>query len=302
MQIQVRAGIPVAFDLPALQAAFVPPGGSPGVFEQGQEPIIVGQTAYNDAYNMMFPATWPNWGVSRITDTLLSFMNVDGKVVQNFPMKPKAIQDEMGEVFDEYGRMSAKLGLELAFTNAGIQTFVLQNFVDPPTEIVAKDQIQIWKITHNGVDTHPVHFHLFEVQLLNRVGWDGFIYLPDPNELGWKDTVRISPLEDTIVALRPAKINLPFTIPDSIRPLNPAYQLGSTVGFSKIDPLTGLPINPPTENVMVNFGGEYLWHCHILSHEESDMMRPVVVVRTWPDVDYDDDFKTDVAVWRPIEF
>ena len=50
------------------------------------------------------------------------------------------------------------------------------------------------------MDTHPVHFHLFEVQLLNRVGWDGFIRLPDPNELGWKDTVRISPLEDTIVA------------------------------------------------------------------------------------------------------
>ena len=168
---------------------------------------------------MTFPATWPNWGLSRITDTSLSFMRVDGSIVSKYPMKPKAIQDEMGEVFDEYGRMSAKLGLELAFTNAGIQTFVLQNFVDPPTEIVAKDQVQIWKITHNGVDTHPVHFHFFEVQLLNRVGWDGFIYLPDPNELGWKDTVRVSPLEDTIVAIRPARMSFPFTVPDSIRPL-----------------------------------------------------------------------------------
>jgi hypothetical protein len=41
------------------------------------------------------------------------------------------------------------------------------------------------------------------VQLLNRVGWDGIIRKPDANELGWKDTVRVSPLEDTIVALRP---------------------------------------------------------------------------------------------------
>ena len=172
-------------------------GGNPaglGVFKNGQEPIIVGQSAYNEVYGTTFSATWPNWGISRITDNAISFKTPEGAIVTAYPMEPKAIQDEMGEVFDEFGRMSAKLGLELAKTTAGIQTFVLQNFVDPPTEIVSKDQIQIWKITHNGVDTHPVHFHLFEVQLLNRVGWDGFIYLPDANELGWKDTVRISPL------------------------------------------------------------------------------------------------------------
>ena len=179
----------------------------------------------------------------------------------------------MGEVFDDYGRMSAKLGLELAFTNAGIQTFILQNFVDPPTENLSNGEVQIWKITHNGVDTHPVHFHLFEVQVLNRVGWDGFIYLPDDNELGWKDTVRISPLEDTIVAVRAKAPTIPFPVPDSIRPLNPAFELGSTQGFSNIDPFTGQPTT--TINQMTNFGWEYVWHCHILSHEESDMMRPM---------------------------
>jgi hypothetical protein len=214
----------------------------------------------------------------------------------------------MGETFDEKGRMSAKLGLELAFTNAGIQTFILQNYVDPATELVDNDQVQIWKITHNGVDTHPVHFHLFEVQLLNRVGWDGFIYLPDANELGWKDTVRISPLEDTIVALRPVApsvLELPFGIPQSQRPLNPAYPIGVSntgnvgiavggdityprtlpdglvllgPGFSNLDPVTGQPANPPngTINALTNFGWEYVWHCHILSHEEADMMRSII--------------------------
>ena len=58
------------------------------------------------------------------------------------------------------------------------------------------DGTQIWKITHNGVDTHPIHFHLFNVQVINRVGWDGTIRPPDPNELGWKETVRMNPLED----------------------------------------------------------------------------------------------------------
>ena len=175
------------------------------------------------------------------------------------------------------GESSAKLGLEIGRTNAGTATFTMQNFVDPPTEIVAKDQVQIWKITHNGVDTHPVHFHLFEVQLLNRVAWDGFIRQPDPNEIGWKDTVRISPLEDTIVALRPLTVPTPFNVPNSVRPLNPAYPLGARdAGFSNIDPVTGNATTTPTLNEVVNFGHEYVWHCHILSHEENDMMRAVV--------------------------
>ncbi len=33
----------------------------------------------------------------------------------------------------------------------------------------ATDGTQIWKITHNGVDTHPIHFHLYDVQVINRV-------------------------------------------------------------------------------------------------------------------------------------
>jgi FtsP/CotA-like multicopper oxidase with cupredoxin domain len=289
MQIKVAAGTPAApYDLAALQAAFTPPGGG-GVFPTWQHDIVVGQTAYNAAYDTTFPATWPYWGYSRITDNTLSFYDAAGTPVDNYPILPKAIQDEQGETFDEYGRMSAKLGLELPFTTALNQTFVLQNYVDPATEIVTNGVPQIWKITHNGVDTHPVHFHMFEVQVLNRVGWDGFIYLPDPNELGWKDTVRISPLEDTIVALRPvAPTALPFTIPDSVRPLNPAFPIGATnlthpstlgvqgVNFSDLDPTTAQAVVPPTSNDLTSFGWEFVWHCHILSHEEQDMMRSII--------------------------
>jgi len=251
--------------------------GTAGVFATSQDPIVVGQSAYDTAYSTTFPATWPEWGVSRISDNSLRFKNItgDSKIVA---MKPKAIQDEMGEVFDDYGRMSAKLGLEVPFTNAGNNNFNLQNFVDPATEIVRPDEIQIWKITHNGVDTHPVHFHLFDVQVLNRVGWDGFIYLPDDNELGWKETVRVSPLEDTIVALRPIIPQVPFALPTSVRPLNPAMPINTTMGFSQVNPETGEAITPLLTNQMTNFGHEYVWHCHILSHEESDMMRPMILV------------------------
>ncbi|HKZ16707.1 MAG TPA: hypothetical protein VJ161_04495, partial [Geobacteraceae bacterium] len=64
-------------------------------------------------------------------------------------------------------------------------------------------------------------------------------------------------------------------IPDSIRLLNPALPAGATEGFTNINPLTGQPITPPVTNTLFNFGWEYVWHCHILSHEENDMMRTI---------------------------
>ncbi len=269
-----------------LETAFASTAATPGVFAASQPQVIVGQTAYNSTYNKTFPSMWPYWGYSRIFDTSLGFQSPAGvgacatggagALCQTLPMQPKAIHDEMGGTFDDFGRMAARLGLEVPGATAAISTFALQNYVDPPTEILANGEVQIWKITHNGVDTHPVHFHMMDVQLINRVGWDGFIRQPDPNELGWKDTIRTSPLEDTIVALRAVEPLVPFGQPESIRPLNPSVPLGSDMGFSQIDPLTGGAIVVPTVNAIYNFGYEYVWHCHILSHEENDMMRSIV--------------------------
>ena len=142
--------------------------------------------------------------------------------------------------------------------------------------ISSADGTQIWKITHNGVDTHPIHFHLYDVQVLNRVTWDNIIIPTDPSELGWKDTVRVSPLEDTIVALRPIIPTLPFELPNSIRELNPMMpDRVDRRSFNNID--AGGNPTAAVLNKLVNFGWEYVYHCHILSHEEMDMMRPVSV-------------------------
>ncbi|MBJ6725979.1 fibronectin type III domain-containing protein [Geomesophilobacter sediminis] len=187
------------------------------------------------------------------------------------PQKSKAIQ----ELFTtDYGRMNATLGVELPFTNFLTQTTIPLGYIDPPTEIVSPGETQIWKITHNGVDTHFIHFHLFDVQVINRMGWDGTVKPPDENEIGWKDTVRMNPLEDITVALRPSTPVLPFQLPESVRPLDVTMPIGSTAGFTGVDPLTNNPIT--VTNQLTNFGWEYVWHCHILGHEENDMMRPVV--------------------------
>ena len=294
MQIKVAATPAAApFDLTALEDAFASNNERPGVFKASQNPIHVPDARYDSAYNDTFTAD----PYVRIYQNEMTFQTLDSRTV-TMPLEPKAIQDETSEVWDlEYGRMSGKIGVEMPRTNATNANFVLYGYSDPvveylqdsmtPLSPIGEDGTQIWKITHNGVDTHPIHFHLFDVQLINRVGWDNAVTVPDDNELGWKDTVRVSPLEDTIVALKPVAPKLDFGVPDSVRPLNPTLPLNSMMGFSNINPLTGqaYPAGSEIKNVMTNFGWEYVWHCHILSHEEMDMMRPMslAVARSVPD-------------------
>jgi hypothetical protein len=187
-------------------------------------------------------------------------------------VKNKAIQ----ELFDPtYGRLNATFGVEIPFTSALTQTTIPLGYVDAPTEDFADGETQIWKITHNGVDSHPIHFHLMNVQLINRVGWDNFISPPEPNELGWKETLKMSPLEDVFIAVHAKKPPLPgFGLPTSGRLLDPSQPLGAMTGFTQIDPTTGLPAT--MVNTWQNFGWEYVWHCHILGHEENDFMRPII--------------------------
>ncbi len=206
----------------------------------------------------------PGVNVSRISDTSLTVNGITK------PMLSKTIQ----ELFDPYGRMNATLGVEIPFTTATIQTTIPYGFADPATEVIPDGVTQLWKITHNGVDTHAIHFHLFNVQLVNRVGWDGAIRLPEANELGWKDTVRMNPLEDVVVALTAKTPTVPFAQPDNIRPLDPTQP--ATFSFTGVVDPAGLPV-AAYPNSSVNFGNEYTWHCHLLGHEENDMMRPIMV-------------------------
>ncbi|PWB54837.1 MAG: hypothetical protein C3F06_03435 [Candidatus Methanoperedenaceae archaeon] len=205
--------------------------------------------------------------------------------------EPKTIQ----ELFDpDYGRMNSLLGVEMPFTTAFVQTTIPYTDINPPTEIfrnsdhavslgTLSDGTQIWKITHNGVDTHALHWHMFNVQLINRVGWDGAIRPPDDNELGWKETVRMNPLEDIIVAMRPIIPNVPFDLPNSIRPLDVTEAFGTTQQFGALNGGQAVdPTNQPATvtNSLVNFGWEYVWHCHLLGHEENIMMRSMIVTLT----------------------
>ena len=296
MQVKVNSGGCTPYSVSSLAAAF------PAAYAGTQDKPLVPESAYNGTFNQAWTNTYAKiftgaiyrggyQGLTFVTPEDITYTKapvcdtpaaclaalpasrnqtaVAGSTVTAY-LESKAIQ----ELFDPRGRMNATQGTELLFTTANTQTTIPLGYIDPATEIIADGETQFWKITHNGVDTHPVHFHLVNVQLINRVGWDGTVKPPDANEVGWKETVRMNPLEDVIVAIRAKAPPLPFGVPNSSRSLDPSQALGATMGFNQIDPFTGVPA--VVGNVTANFGWEYVWHCHILGHEENDFMRPFI--------------------------
>jgi FtsP/CotA-like multicopper oxidase with cupredoxin domain len=282
MQVVVDATNPntVPFSLSVLKGAFASTATTQGVFAKTQPTTIVPEPVYNSAYAKTFPTTYSGIQNTTLTFKPLSLLTLDSSCTAIAPaqcdnMRAKTIQ----ELFTlDYGRMNATLGTELPNVNFANQTTIPLAYIDPPTEIIRQGDTQLWKITHNGVDSHFIHFHLFNVQVINRVGWDGSIRPIDANEAGWKDTVRMNPLEDVIVALQPITPATPFPVANSVRLLDVTTTAGTTTAsggtFSDLNPFTNGGVT--TQNELQNFGWEYVWHCHILGHEENDMMRPII--------------------------
>ena len=219
---------------------------------------------------------------------------------QQVPMTfhPTGIQ----ELFDSmYGRMNATMSSELAVTNFINQTTIPWASVDFPTEIIntndttelvsaggqpvgsLPDGTQLWRFTHNGVDTHFVHFHMFNVQIVAILGWDGINQPLPAYDLGWRDTVQMDQLTVIYVAIKPIVPIIPWQIPNSIRPSDPQTSMfdvnGNPITTQDMNMGAVDPTNKPVVNYnqLVNYGWEYMFHCHLLGHEENDFMRQIPV-------------------------
>jgi FtsP/CotA-like multicopper oxidase with cupredoxin domain len=147
----------------------------------------------------------------------------------------------------------------------------------PLTENPTSGTTEIWEIINLTADTHPIHLHLVQFQPLNRQKFQTNKYLkaysalnpvipadvtinpaiapylqgtpvpPDANEVGWKDTFRMNPGEVSRVVVR-------FAPQDG----SPSYTFDATAEPG------------------------YVWHCHILEHEDNEMMRPYKLVAPPP--------------------
>jgi spore coat protein A len=118
-----------------------------------------------------------------------------------------------------------------------------KGYDDAVTEVVKLGSIEEWRFINTTDDTHSMHLHMVQFQILQRQGFDpsalrkGMVELvgtprpPAANEAGWKDTAIV----------------------------NPRDVLSILVSF-------------------VGYTGRYVFHCHMLEHEDNDMMRPFEVV------------------------
>jgi spore coat protein A len=189
-------------------------------------------------------------------------------------------QLSLNEVFDSFGRLIQLLG---TLTPTGSPASGLgRAYESVVTEKVNANATEVWEILNLTGDVHPIHFHLVNVQVINRqpfatpiplaggakpprgasaniakviqqkgVTYTGPATPAAPSETGWKETVMMFPGTVT-------RIITQFKLPQIVT-------AKGTVVPTPSSPRTG--------------GNEYVWHCHILEHEEHDMMRPLVVVK-----------------------
>jgi spore coat protein A, manganese oxidase len=124
---------------------------------------------------------------------------------------------------------------------------------DPVTINPKAGSTEIWRFVNATPDTHPIHVHLVQFQILDRrpfdiaaynatgqINFTGAATAPDPEESGWKDTVRVNVGTVTRVIHK--------------------FEL------------------PKGANVFSGQKLRYVTHCHILEHEDNEMMRPYDVI------------------------
>lgn len=161
------------------------------------------------------------------------------------------------------------------------------DFTSPPTEFPLIGSTEEWNFVNGGGSFHQIHIHLIEFQLINRQQIDVGGYItqwhllnghlpttrpivvdptpfligapipPEPYETGWKDTIMARPGEVMRLVTRWAPQETPTG--------------GVTPGQNQF-PITA--VSPTTD-------AWYLWHCHVLGHEDNDMMRKMPLVNTW---------------------
>ncbi|HEX3892516.1 MAG TPA: multicopper oxidase domain-containing protein, partial [Terracidiphilus sp.] len=114
----------------------------------------------------------------------------------------------------------------------------------PVTEKPVIDTTEIWELVNLTEDTHPIHLHMVRFQLLDRRPFDVFDYQD-------KGTLRYT---GAAIPAAPEESGWKDTI---------RCERGHVTRI--IVPFVG-------------YTGRYVWHCHILEHEDNEMMRPFDVV------------------------
>jgi spore coat protein A, manganese oxidase len=156
---------------------------------------------------------------------------------------------------DPLGRLQTMLGtINPAPGNPVNPAFGTFFYSDPVTENMARGSTEIWELHNTTVDAHPIHLHLVDFRVLGRQAFTGTLV---DKPMGAGGATLGGYLTDVAMSGAP-------------RPAEPNEA-------GRKDTVITYP--GEVTRILVNFAqaGEYVWHCHILSHEDHEMMRRFVV-------------------------
>ena len=205
--------------------------------------------------------------------------------------------------------------------------------MSPTTELPKLGAVEVWEIINATADTHPIHLHLVQFQLISRqpysvTKWNKtyfasfggmdpsmmdpmgppFSYLPDANGL-FQPNSAYSMMPGYVAPMPLAAYKRTFSLKAGGAPVNvlPPNVIGGNPDITPF--LVGKPVYAPPEErgwkdtvkmnpgevtrILVRFAPNddsgafpfdataepgYVWHCHILDHEDNEMMRPYKVM------------------------
>ncbi len=160
---------------------------------------------------------------------------------------------------DEYGRLQPMLGT--AWRTKDIDGKVQNGTMPwhaPITETPALGSTEVWEIYNTTMDAHPVHVHLVDFEILERHPFQADV-VPQPVKQHDGAVGQGYRLENRVVD-RGTSI-----------PKHGLYERAPR------DVVTAYPGEVTKIKMKWGRPGRYVWHCHILGHEDHDMMRPLEV-------------------------
>ncbi len=161
--------------------------------------------------------------------------------------RPLALIEKMGMGIDAEGEAEGPIEALLgtvgpdsidATTPAGVWTE--RKWMEPVTENPAVGATEIWEFYNTTGDAHPMHVHEVVFEVVNREG---------------------------LVLNGDGEVAEPIQLDGVITPAE-----SWETGFK--DTVTAYPGQVTRVKAQFNVPGQYVWHCHIVEHEDNEMMRP----------------------------
>jgi len=215
-------------------------GGLPGVDFPVADPATTGQV-------MQFTVTPP---LAPDPTTPAQFLALPAIAALPAPTvtRPLALLEEMSPNFTD-APAETLLGTVQGDPNVGAAPWMAQAWEDPVTENPAVGVTEVWEFYNGTGDAHPMHIHERLFKVVDRQPIN--VLEPDPN------MVSGGPMGGTFEVV-------PGSLPTPPEPWENGWK----------DTVIAYPGQVTRVTMRFENPGQYVWHCHIVEHEDNEMMRP----------------------------